>query len=469
MSRDAENVRSVEAQTGGAAHAGPDLEAEHDPGVARRASNAGLQREAAAVQRKAAAGSEASTGAVHEAAARGTASPTTALPHADKIQASFGSAHDVSGVQAHVGGDSASEMGATAYAAGNHVVFDHQPDLHTAAHEAAHVVQQARGVNLYGGVGEAGDSYEQEADAIADRVVAGESAADLLGPATTAAPAETGAVQQKGKKPADATPAEREKQGETSEKARFDAIRTSMKLTSKRMVDASSTIHEALRGPGTAGGDDVRVEIVRGQFEAVFADVRRIAPLLEKAELSGAYKTNLMPELDMLQGAYSKFALAMQVANQFAGGKKIPLSANPEWIRQLLGGMHTALGSDIATMVPKQPMAAEPEQQLRGEAIVESLSAAYENVRSMRMGAKAGTTAELDSQARNAVTFVKETRALLRPIEADKKALKAHKSEIKKVVTEVTELEKEIAARPALVERAKAFHPHIDELAKLAK
>jgi hypothetical protein len=42
-------------------------------------------------------------------------------------------------------------------------------------------------VNLYGGVGEAGDSYERHADAVADRVVAGQSAADLLGPAATGA------------------------------------------------------------------------------------------------------------------------------------------------------------------------------------------------------------------------------------------------------------------------------------------
>jgi hypothetical protein len=35
-------------------------------------------------------------------------------------------------------------------------------------------------VNLYGGVGTAGDVYERHADAVADRVVAGQSAADLL-------------------------------------------------------------------------------------------------------------------------------------------------------------------------------------------------------------------------------------------------------------------------------------------------
>lgn len=72
-------------------------------------------------------------------------------------------------------------MGARAYAMGNHVAFGIQPDLHTAAHEAAHVVQQRAGVSLSGGVGQAGDAYERHADAVDDRVVAGESAEALLG------------------------------------------------------------------------------------------------------------------------------------------------------------------------------------------------------------------------------------------------------------------------------------------------
>src|SRR5262249_16241257 len=57
------------------------------------------------------------------------------------------------------------------------VAFGAAPDLHLAAHEAAHVVQQRAG---FTGVGTAGDSHERAADAIADRVVRGESAGDLL-------------------------------------------------------------------------------------------------------------------------------------------------------------------------------------------------------------------------------------------------------------------------------------------------
>ena len=122
--------------------------------------------------------------AVKQNAAEGLQGGAGPLPHLDTIQASFG-AHDVSGVGAHVGGGAATAcdaIAADAYASGDQVAFRSAPDLHTAAHEAAHVVQQRGGVQLAGGVGEVGDSYERHADAVADRVVQGHSAADLLGP-----------------------------------------------------------------------------------------------------------------------------------------------------------------------------------------------------------------------------------------------------------------------------------------------
>jgi hypothetical protein len=100
----------------------------------------------------------------------------------DQIQASFGK-HDVSAVQAYTGADASKasdSIGAQAYAMGNNVAFGKSPDLHTAAHEAAHVVQQRAGVSLKGGVGESGDRYEQHADAVADLVVQGKNAETLL-------------------------------------------------------------------------------------------------------------------------------------------------------------------------------------------------------------------------------------------------------------------------------------------------
>lgn len=119
---------------------------------------------------------------VQSLAAQGVAGSGGSLPHLDTIQQSFGR-HDVGAVQAHVGGDAASAtkaMGATAYATGNDVAFGSSPDLHTAAHEAAHIVQQRSGVQLKGGVGQVGDPYEQHADQVADLVVQGKSAEALL-------------------------------------------------------------------------------------------------------------------------------------------------------------------------------------------------------------------------------------------------------------------------------------------------
>jgi hypothetical protein len=119
---------------------------------------------------------------LHRIAAAGVAGPGGPLPHGDTIQRMFGR-HDVSGIEAHVGSGAETAtraLGAQAYATGHHVAFVGTPSLHTAAHEAAHVVQQRAGIQLKGGVGMAGDAHEQHADAVADLVVQGRSAEGLL-------------------------------------------------------------------------------------------------------------------------------------------------------------------------------------------------------------------------------------------------------------------------------------------------
>lgn len=116
-------------------------------------------------------------------AALGRSGPASTLPFLSEIQRSFGPQHSVQATQAYLGHTAdlvTQKMGAEAYATGSSVVFGSQPTLFTAAHEAAHVIQQRRGVSLPGGAGSAGDAYERHADAVAERVVAGQSAADLL-------------------------------------------------------------------------------------------------------------------------------------------------------------------------------------------------------------------------------------------------------------------------------------------------
>jgi len=112
-------------------------------------------------------------------ARQGISTSGSSLPHLEQIQRSFGPHHDVSQVRAHIDGEArlASDLlGAEAYAIGDHVGFRGLPTLHTAAHEAAHVVQQRHG--LFSGRGGAG--HEDHADAVADRVVRGEPAGPLL-------------------------------------------------------------------------------------------------------------------------------------------------------------------------------------------------------------------------------------------------------------------------------------------------
>ena len=176
------------AQGGAEAGAGPAKEGGPGAGDAAGQQQQGAQQGGGAghkpgVQRKSSSESEGGA-AVHQAAEQGISGASSQMPHLDAIQASFGD-HDVSNVQAHTGSEAAAAnqaIGSEAYATGDHVAFGGggAPSLHTAAHEAAHVVQQRGGVQLKGGVGAVGDPYEQQADAVADRVVQGKSAVDIL-------------------------------------------------------------------------------------------------------------------------------------------------------------------------------------------------------------------------------------------------------------------------------------------------
>src|SRR5690606_26957487 len=120
---------------------------------------------------------------VHEAGARGISGSGESLPHLETIQQAFGH-HDVRGVHAHQGAsakEACETMGAKAHAMGGPVTFRQAPALHSAAHEAAHVVQQRCGVQLEGGLGTVSDRYERHADYVADAVVRGRSAGGLFG------------------------------------------------------------------------------------------------------------------------------------------------------------------------------------------------------------------------------------------------------------------------------------------------
>jgi hypothetical protein len=146
-------------------------------------------------------GRPADSAAVADTAAAGVQGGGTPLPFLSDLKESFGRHGDaLDGATAHVGGaagDAATAIGAEAYATGDRVAFREQPDRALVGHEAAHVVQQRAGVQLKGGVGVAGDPYEQNADAVGEAFAAGGSAEALLDGVAGGGASPTTAVQRK--------------------------------------------------------------------------------------------------------------------------------------------------------------------------------------------------------------------------------------------------------------------------------
>jgi hypothetical protein len=211
-------------------------------------------------RRETAPGKSARTDDIQARAGEGVAGSGGRLPFMDAIQQSFG-AHDISGVRAHTDDNAQAasrDIGAQAYAVGNDVAFGGSPDLHTAAHEAAHVVQQRAGVHLKGGVGEAGDHYEQHADQVADLVVQGKSAEGLLDTMAGNTHASETAVQKKEED--DNRP--KKKVGKAS-KARLDAAQKAIAYTKKVMSQGAGNQWEAIKA--TNANSTFRMQVMRDE------------------------------------------------------------------------------------------------------------------------------------------------------------------------------------------------------------
>ena len=119
-------------------------------------------------------------------AEKGLADSETKLPFKEELEQAF--QRDFSNVKAHTGPQATEanqKLGSEAYTSGNRIVFGNDnPSKKLVAHELAHTVQQQAGVQLNNGVGESGDSYEQNADVVADRVSEGKPVKDLPGTST---------------------------------------------------------------------------------------------------------------------------------------------------------------------------------------------------------------------------------------------------------------------------------------------
>jgi hypothetical protein len=131
---------------------------------------------------------------IQSLAGKATAGPSSRLPYLDQIQEAFGH-HRVDQIKAHTGADATKHtkaMNATAFTKGDRMAFNGRPSLFTAAHESTHYLQQRHGrVDVPGNVGSVGDRFENMADKVASRVVAGKSAVDLLNQITGSRPPAT--------------------------------------------------------------------------------------------------------------------------------------------------------------------------------------------------------------------------------------------------------------------------------------
>lgn len=120
---------------------------------------------------------------VHGIATAGLRGEGQPLPSLERLQPLFGH-HDLSRVRAYTGHSAATaarQLGAKAYTVGNQIGFEGpNPSLHIVAHEATHVVQQRAGVHLTSGVGQVGDAYEEQAEAVGRAVTRGENVESLL-------------------------------------------------------------------------------------------------------------------------------------------------------------------------------------------------------------------------------------------------------------------------------------------------
>ncbi|MBC7973387.1 MAG: DUF4157 domain-containing protein, partial [Myxococcales bacterium] len=280
-------------------------------------------------------------GTVHAAAAKGVATPGAALPHGDRIQKLFGP-HDISSVQAHTDPEaaaSAGAMGADAYATGDHVVLGRGTDLHTVAHEAAHVVQQRCGVQLKGGVGAAGDAYERHADAVADRVVAGQSAADLLDGAAVGGT--THAVQRKeGKDDSRILENQASLKGTDVEipalegallATRVEAVKQG--LLSQASFDAGLALSQAMTRLSPAVAADGPINVLLQETAAVAA-YRLFAAL--RAETAGDKNFQKQPSqsVGVADPSMNPYTQEMRVTTPFSQATRSSLEQLPVLIRQ---------------------------------------------------------------------------------------------------------------------------------------
>ena len=120
--------------------------------------------------------------ATHKVAKEGMASSGSKIPYKSELEQAF--KRDFSSVKVHKGPkakEANKQLGSKAYTLENHIVFGtDSPSKELVAHELTHTIQQRADIQYKGKTSESGDSYEQNANAVADRVVKRKNIEDLL-------------------------------------------------------------------------------------------------------------------------------------------------------------------------------------------------------------------------------------------------------------------------------------------------
>lgn len=326
---------------------------------------------------------------------------------------------------------------------GNHVVFGRQPDLHTAAHEAAHVVQQAKGVNLKGGVGAEGDAHERQADAVADRVVAGKPAGDLLGP-VAAGPASSQAVQRKpAEKTADPTAAH-----DKSDQKSYASVQSALTLLAKDFHAWIPKLESAMgmdtNGPAGAGP---AANMIFDIFNAAKNDAESVGDLIFAADKGE--RTTLSPEVKLAQGACARWWIEMTKASHWltshGQGK-----ADPDPIRTMVDGYTDKIGLEGTKLEVDSTTPQGDEKAMSKAMIDDQLTALEAAIASVKSG-----------NANDAARITFHTRYLDNVGPEHAAEIKSHKSKLKHLLKELDEVR---AEKPEVGDKLGEAYLHLTKL-----
>ena len=251
---------------------------------------------------------------VRDVAARGFSGTAAPIPHIERLQPVFGD-HDLRAIRSYSDQSAqraSNAIDAAAYTMDTRVAFrEPSPNLRTAAHEAAHAVQQSSGIQLFGGVGRDGDRFELQAEAVADAVVSGRSAAPLL--------AEYAPLRTRGTLPAAGvqrtrTPGRKKHAGQPFQ-PRESKPRAELKRTSRdRLVE-----HRSKRGRGGFDADNMQVilrqfgpaipeEDIEGENEQPQMSYFEMADRVMRAEAATRELARELPDTLELEGYFDEIA-----------------------------------------------------------------------------------------------------------------------------------------------------------------